>query len=735
MPNPNTTNDQRSAIFKLMIYVTGFLLFCEWLRPLEVITETNDVTIFFIYATFCFFVSFIQVPWYLSMPLKLLGLAFILDGLYIAETIFSRNWFSVLYEQIVFNIQVIQAQEWWQMTPLFRSLLFLILLWLMSYLLYYWIVVANRMFVFVLLTLIYVTVVDTFTVYDGKWAIIRTFVLAMAALGITSFYKEMDKESIGLRGFKKGHLWVLPLLAIILFSTVAAYASPKLSPQWPDPVPYIQSATGGAGPGGSGVVQKVGYGENDSRLGGSFIQDDTRVFTAMADGERYWRIESKDTYTGKGWEDTLEEPVQTVSPDNIPFQTFTDEVEVEEQQSLIELTSEADFRKLVYPYGVTSVDSRDGYRLRVHENTGEMDTLKGDSPAKLNRYVINYDFPSFEYDQLRESSTEDPEEIKENYLQLPDSLPGRVRNLASQIVEDEDNRYDKAKAVESYFSSNGFEYSTTDVPVPDENEDYVNQFLFESQIGYCDNFSTSMVVMLRSEGIPARWVKGFTGGERIDATDVTYNDELQNKYEITSGNAHSWVEVYFPDVGWVPFEPTKGFTNNADFYTDVETDDSDSAASGADSEMPEDNMGNPQQMEDQEAASDSESVNIDSEQSYVWVYVLAGFLLLALLVLYVTRYKWISAFLIRRYRGKEDEETYEKAYQYLLKVLDHKGFKRKPEQTLRDYAFVVDRHFQSNDMRRLTNDYERVLYRNESHRSHWPKVTELWENLIKKALS
>ncbi|SFG54898.1 protein of unknown function [Halobacillus alkaliphilus] len=732
---PNTINDQRSTVFKLMIYVIGFLLFCEWLLPLEAITETKNVTIFFIYATFCFFISFIQVPWYLSMPLKLLGLAFILDGLYIAETIFSGHWFSILYDQIIFNVQVIQAQEWWQMTPLFRSLLFLILLWLMSYLLFYWIVVANRMFVFVLLTLIYVTVVDTFTVYDGKWAIIRTFVLAMAALGVTSFHKEMDKESIALGGFKKGHLWVLPLIAIILFSTVAAYASPKLSPQWPDPVPFIQSATGGAGPGGSGVVQKVGYGENDSRLGGSFIQDDTRVFTAMADGERYWRIESKDTYTGKGWEDTLEDPVQTVSPDNIPFQTFTDEVEIEEQQSLIELTSAADFQKLVYPYGTTSLDTSDGYQLRVHENTGEMDTLKGDSPAKLNRYVINYDFPSFEYDQLRESSTEDPEEIKENYLQLPDSLPGRVRNLASQIVEDEDNRYDKAKAVESYFSSNGFEYSTTDVPVPDENEDYVNQFLFESQIGYCDNFSTSMVVMLRSEGIPARWVKGFTAGERIDATDVTYNDELQNKYEITSGNAHSWVEVYFPDVGWVPFEPTKGFTNNADFYTDVETDDSDSAASGSDTETPEDNMGNPQQMEEQEAASDSESVNIDSEQSYVWVYVLAAFLILALLVLYVTRYKWISAFLIRRYRKKEDEETYEKAYQYLLKVLEHKGFKRKPEQTLRDYAFVVDRHFQSNDMRRLTNDYERVLYRNESHRSHWPKVTELWENLIKKALS
>src|SRR5690625_7425419 len=74
-----------------------------------------------------------------------------------------------------------------------------------------------------------------------------------------------------------------------------------------------------------------------------------------------------------------------------------------------------------------------------------------------------------------------------------------------------------------------------------------------------------MVVMLRSIDIPARWAKGFTSGEKI-ATDINEADSLGCVvYEVTISHAHSFVEVYFPEVGWVPFEPTQGFDNLADF--------------------------------------------------------------------------------------------------------------------------------------------------------------------------
>ncbi|MBC8931800.1 transglutaminase domain-containing protein, partial [Escherichia coli] len=61
--------------------------------------------------------------------------------------------------------------------------------------------------------------------------------------------------------------------------------------------------------------------------------------------------------------------------------------------------------------------------------------------------------------------------------------------------------------------SGTFTYSTDDAKETPRGADYVDQFLFETQIGYCDNFSTSMVVMLRTLGIPARWAKGYTPGE------------------------------------------------------------------------------------------------------------------------------------------------------------------------------------------------------------------------------
>ena len=89
--------------------------------------------------------------------------------------------------------------------------------------------------------------------------------------------------------------------------------------------------------------------------------------------------------------------------------------------------------------------------------------------------------------------------------------------------------------------------------IPGEEDDYVDQFLFDTKTGYCDNFSSAMVVLLRSIGIPARWVKGYNSGTVIGKSE---NDTLI--YEIRNNNAHSWVEVYFPGFGWVPLNRRKG---------------------------------------------------------------------------------------------------------------------------------------------------------------------------------
>ncbi|MCD5325995.1 MULTISPECIES: transglutaminase-like domain-containing protein [Pontibacillus] len=736
----NDPIERNQAFFRGIVYLCGFLLFWEWLRPLEQITDTANIAVFVVYAAFCFFLSFIRLPWFLSMPLKLVGLAFVLDGLFIGERFLSGEWFRFVYEHIQFNIEVMVANQWWQMTPLFRSMLFLLLLWLMSYLLYYWFVVAKRTSFFVILTIVYVTILDTFTIYDGKGAIIRTFLISLVVMGLSSFVKEMEKESITIKGRRVYQAWIVPLVVVILFASLIGYAAPKKAPQWPDPVPFIQSAANGVGGSGGKSIQKVGYGTNDERLGGSFVQDDTPVFQAVADGEHYWRIETKDVYTGKGWIRSSEgNAYEQVASNEIDLGYFSDEVKRLDKTATIAMNDAATFSKLVYPYGIQNVLNSGADTLVINPTTGEIIPQVNGETFQLKGYEISYAQPSFSFSQLSESGTDDPPNIDQAYTQLPESLPTQVRELAEGIVEGSEDRYEKARAVEEYFQRNGFEYSTKNVPVPDEGEDYTSQFLFDSKVGYCDNFSTSMVVLLRSVGVPARWAKGFTGGEQIDTVEV--DGELKNVYEVTSANAHSWVEVYFPDIGWVAFEPTKGFGNHTDFYLE-DTGEDDEETSDVDENLQDQLDQNQQQqpeLDEQEMAGKNDGSGGDGWNITIptWAWVLFVVLILAALwMAYRYRYHLMAKYYRRKYIQHPGQHNYETAYEFLLKVLDKKeDLNRSNGQTLQEFARSVDEYYRSQEMGQLTYHYERLVYQKGTSQHPWAQMRELWENLIKKTLS
>jgi len=139
----------------------------------------------------------------------------------------------------------------------------------------------------------------------------------------------------------------------------------------------------------------------------------------------------------------------------------------------------------------------------------------------------------------------------EAYLQFPDELDTRVASLAVLVVNEARarNRYDMAKAVEAHLSRNlyggGYRY-TLDRRVG--GADPLADFLFNVRAGHCEYFSTAMAVMLRTLNIPARVVNGFQAGE--------YN-EAAGAYFVRQADAHSWVEVYFPETDtWVTFDPT-----------------------------------------------------------------------------------------------------------------------------------------------------------------------------------
>ena len=128
-------------------------------------------------------------------------------------------------------------------------------------------------------------------------------------------------------------------------------------------------------------------------------------------------------------------------------------------------------------------------------------------------------------------------------LQLP-SIDKRIPALARQLTEGSDSAFDKASAIEHYLRTNfGYTLQMSDRPAPDPLAD----FLFQRKQGHCEYFASSMAVMLRSQGVPARIVNGFRTGE--------YNP-VSGNYIIRARDAHSWVEVYLPSVGWTAFDPT-----------------------------------------------------------------------------------------------------------------------------------------------------------------------------------
>jgi hypothetical protein len=134
--------------------------------------------------------------------------------------------------------------------------------------------------------------------------------------------------------------------------------------------------------------------------------------------------------------------------------------------------------------------------------------------------------------------------VRQRYLALPVSVTERVRQLALDLTLSLPTPYERARAIEAYLRR--FPY-TLDILAPPADRDVSDYFLFDLRRGYCDYYATAMAVLARAAGLPARLVVGYAAGNYDQATD---------RYVVTEADAHSWVEIYFPTVGWVEFEPT-----------------------------------------------------------------------------------------------------------------------------------------------------------------------------------
>lgn len=724
------TSIRKNKWFMASLYILVFLLLAEWLTPVMVLTDTAHKSLFLIFIAISLLMALFKIAWWISGPFKVLYIFWFISYVYTGALFFTSEGLAFMWDDFKLNSTAMLSQNWAGTTDVFRTMLFFALLWMAVYLIHYWVSFRLSIFLFYLLTVVFIAVLDTFSPYTGNTAIIRIMLIGLLLAGLLHFARWTERHHIEL-GIDKIAAYVIPLFVMIAAATGFALSLPKAEPLWPDPVPYLTSFSGQGGSGG-GTVGRIGYGVDDSQLGGSFIGDSSPVFTAEVDGGQYWKVESKDIYTSKGWELTGNVGESAVYANGETLATEFEPGETEVPDTA-QLTMDQDFPFVLYPYGTESISMEDTPDYQYDSADQRIETFVDGQIFEPQSYDINYSEPKYSLTALRETTPADLAELPaefDRYLQLPAELPQRVRDLAAEITADSTDVYEMAQAVEGYFDSNGFEYTQQDVPVPEDGQDYVDQFLFETKRGYCDNFSTSMVVMLRSLDIPARWVKGFNEGEYIDKVGN------QDIYQITNNNAHSWVEAYMPGVGWMLFEPTIGFTGSAAINFDLVRD----TQQPVEIERPERPEQPEQQLDDAEPAAKQTTTPFwdrfttflnENEKTIGWLLIGAALLIA---FLYKIRKKWLPSVLILYYRVKgEGTQNFEKAYLHLLKQLDLYGIKRRDGQTLNSYAAYIDSFFGTKDMTRLTAAYERSIYGGKADSIKWEELRESWENLIKAA--
>jgi transglutaminase-like putative cysteine protease/xanthosine utilization system XapX-like protein len=430
-----------------------------------------------------------------------------------------------------------------------------------------------------------------------------------------------------LRG---GLIWTA-VLVIMALITPRVGAAEVLNGAWSTfEVPYhgIEAEWQRFFAGVSGPSRLRGVSFSDSiRLGQAPNLGDRVVMTVEASSGHFWRAVTYDFYTGAGWRTTESDKADKITLPTADREAFLARFDIVVPHSNI-LFAANEPQKVDVPYQFyTGADKT--YSTSLH-------ALNRSQAA--GTYTVTSLVSTADKQTLRKVAATYPDYIKAKYLQLPSTLPPRVKALAHSLLDSIPNPYDKAEALENFLRSPPFSYSPQVKPTP-PGKDPIEYFLFDLRQDFCEYFASAMVVMLREAGVPARLVEGFTTGAY---------DSASNAYVVREQDAHAWVEVYFPQYGWIEFEPTPSQppfarVDNSSATGSGSSDGTGAGASGSDANNP----GNrPNRGEDQLNGDDS-SGGFSGDRVVAAVRsidprpVLAflGFLFL-LIVLAVVRFYW-----------------------------------------------------------------------------------------------
>lgn len=279
----------------------------------------------------------------------------------------------------------------------------------------------------------------------------------------------------------------------------------------------------------------------------------------------YWRSRVYENYDS-GWTSNVP-VVQDVTPNNfdLNFPEYSGRA-----NSTFTITTEFPIKNLHTPSQPIWVSRpAEAYMLVNSDGSVDLNHLQADPLLRAgDTYQVEASITAASVADLREAGTEYPSYVTDRYLQLPDTITPRTRQLAEGIASTLDNPYDISQAVTDFLRTN-LDYNNT-VPEAPMGQEPIDWILFDHKEAFCNYYATAEVVLLRSLGIPSRLAVGYAEGERIqlggyeevptlDPRGPNIPQEIQpigDVFSVRHMDAHAWPEVYFPGIGWVEFEPT-----------------------------------------------------------------------------------------------------------------------------------------------------------------------------------
>lgn len=271
---------------------------------------------------------------------------------------------------------------------------------------------------------------------------------------------------------------------------------------------------------GRTLSQYTGYG---------WVSGEREAWIWYEDGQRLQRTVTTNVYTRQF--------IQTITPVHLETNTVFGAGDVRESQ----LPDEA-----LEP-------SRLGGEVIAKSNYG--DVISYNRLDRDGSYAVLSLMPYWELDPAEDRSSDPEDEDLIPYLQLPEIIPDRVHELAREITDGHEGNYARAQAVVRYLRDIPYSLEVDAIP---EDHEFTDHFLFEGRAGYCTYHATALAVLLRSAGVPTRWVQGFVVPSAMMEPDPEAPDRIQQGV-VPMSSAHAWVEVWLPNYGWVPFEATPAY--------------------------------------------------------------------------------------------------------------------------------------------------------------------------------